>query len=251
MTTADAILATATTIQHGLVTHPQLSDLGFSREQIANRRERGLLLPIHQGVYRHAAAPWTPQGRLLAAVLTCGSGAVASHRSAAHLHRLRDVPRWRPEVTVTSTRLPLVRRVQVHRTDLLEPPDVTMVDRIPATSLARTLLDLGAVVPFEVVELAAQDAIIADRVSAIDLICRLERVGRRGRRGTAALRTVVRASLPPEGIDSRLELALLRLVESYPVPKPVLQHERAGFVRAEITAVVNAALANQSMTPVG
>jgi hypothetical protein len=62
---------------------------------------------------------------------------------------------------------------------------------------------------------------------------------------------VVRASLPPEGIDSRLELALLRLVESYPVPKPVLQHERAGFVRAEITAVVNAALANQSMTPVG
>lgn len=53
----------------------------------------------------------------------------------------------------------------------------------------------------------------------------LERVGKRGRRGTAALRAVVRASLPPDGIESHLELDLERLIKSCPVPEPVLQHE--------------------------
>lgn len=98
------------------------------------------------------------------------------------------------------------------------------MDHIPVTTLPRTLLDLGAVVPFEVVDKAAEDAMITSGVSAVELICVLERVGRRGRRGTAALRAVVRSSLPPEGIESRLELDLLRLVERCPVPAPVLQH---------------------------
>lgn len=39
------------------------------------------------------------------------------------------------------------------------------------------------------------------------------------------LRAVVRSSLLPRGIESRLELDLLRLIESCPVPKPVLQYE--------------------------
>lgn len=225
MTPIDAVLASAAATQLGLTTHKQLVDLGLSDEQIANRQERGVLLSTHQGVYRHAAAPWTPNGRILAAVLACRRGAAASHRSAARLHRLRDVPRWRPEVTLTGTRLPLLRGITVHRTDTLEPIDVACVDGVPVTTIPRTLLDLGAVIPFETVELAAQSAIIENRISAIDLICILERVGKRGRRGTAALRAVVRDSLPRAGIESMLELDLQRLVEACPVPRPVLQHE--------------------------
>lgn len=184
-----------------------------------------MLLSTHQCVYRHAAAPWTPNGRTLAAVLACGPEAVAPHRSAARLHRLREVPRWRPEVTLTGTRLPLIRGVTVHRTDTMEAIDVMAVDSVPVTTIPRTLLDLGAVVPLTVVELATQDAIIEERVSAVELICALERLGKRGRRGTAALRAVVRASLPRKGIESILELALQRLVDACPVPGPVLQHE--------------------------
>ncbi len=225
MTTADTVLAAATTTQHGFTTHRQLAALGLSREQITNRLERGVLLSTHQGVYRHAAAPWSPSGRLLAAVLACGPGAVASHRSASRLHRLREIPGWRPEVTLTGTRLPLLRGVTVHRTDMMEPLDITSVDRVPVTTIPRTLLDLGAVVPSAAVELAAQDAIIQGRVSPVDLICVLERVGRRGRRGTATLRAVVRASLPSKGIASMLELDLERLIEQCPVPPPVLQYE--------------------------
>ncbi|MDQ3305813.1 MAG: hypothetical protein M3535_07505 [Actinomycetota bacterium] len=226
MSKHDTALASTVAPQHGSISAAQAHHLGLSSREIKGRLESDLLVPVHRGVYRHVAVQSDAMARLHAAVLACGTGAVASHRSAARLHQLRDVPFWRPEVTVPGPRLPRHRRITLHRTDLLEPSlDVTTFERIPVTTLARTLLDLGAVVPFEVVELAAQDAIISDRLSDIDLICMLERVGRRGRRGTAALRAVVRASLPPEGIDSRLELALLRLVESCPVPRPVLQHE--------------------------
>ena len=197
----------------------------MSDEQIANRLERGVLLSTHQGVYRHAAAPWTVNVRVLAAALACGPEAVASHRSAARLHRLREVPRCRPEVTLTGTRLPLIRGVTVHRTDTMEAIDVTIVDSVPVTTIPRTLLDLGAVVPLPVMELAAQDAIIEERVSAVELICALERLGKRGRRGTGALRAVVGGSLPRKGIESMLELALQRLVDACPVPRPVLQQQ--------------------------
>jgi hypothetical protein len=69
------------------------------------------------------------------------------------------------------------------------------------------------------------NSLIRGTVSAVDLVCVLERVGRRGRRGTAALRAMVRGSLPRAGIESRLELDLVRLIGSCPVPNPVLQHE--------------------------
>ncbi|MBW3548513.1 MAG: type IV toxin-antitoxin system AbiEi family antitoxin domain-containing protein [Actinobacteria bacterium] len=225
MTATDITLATAAADRHGIVTRGQIRRLGVSDGEVERRVDAGLLVPLHQGVYRHAAVPETVEAGLLATVLGSGDRAVASHRSAAWLHGLRDVPRWRPEVTVSERRLPLLRGVTCHRTDLLEAADVTSVRRIPCTSVPRTLLDLGAVVPFEVVELASQDALIRNLTTSVELVCVLERVGGRGRRGTAALRAVVRASLPPDRIESRLEADLLRLVESSFVPPPVLQHE--------------------------
>ncbi len=62
----------------------------------------------------------------MAAVLAGGAGAVALHRSAARLWALRDVPRWKPEVTVPGTRLPRRQGVVLHRTDQLEGLDVTV-----------------------------------------------------------------------------------------------------------------------------
>jgi predicted transcriptional regulator of viral defense system len=225
MSTHDSRLAHAVVRQHGNVRTSQVHRLGASDRVIRRRREQGLLIAVHRGVYRHAAVHPDTRARLHAAVLAGGPAAVASHRSAARLHQLRGVPLGRPEITVPGTRLPRHRGITLHRSNLLEALDVTSIDGIPVTTLARTLLDLGAVVPFEVVELAAQDALVEQRTSTTELICTLERVGRRGRRGTAALRAVVAASLPADGVDSRLELALLRLVESCPVPPPVLQHE--------------------------
>lgn len=42
---------------------------------------------------------------------------------------------------------PNVRGVRVHHTPALHPDDVTVVDGIPVTSIARTLVDLAEIMP--------------------------------------------------------------------------------------------------------
>ena len=197
---------------HGMIIRSQALDTGLTADEYRERKESGLLVPVHRGITRHAAVPLTWQGRLAAAVLAGGAGAVASHRSAGRLHDLRGIPRWRPEVTVTGSDLPRASGIHFHRTNLLSELDRTTVDGIPCTSLARTLLDLGAVLPYEMVELAAQDAVIRRLVTPAQLVSVLERVGGRGRRGTAPLRAAVDGALPDDRIESELERVLWLLL---------------------------------------
>jgi hypothetical protein len=216
-------LAELAATQHGLVTAAQAEAGGLSRRAVHRRVASGLLIPVHRGVYRHAATPDSPRTDLMAAVLACGDGAVASHRSAGRLWRLRDVPRWRPEVTVCRTSCPMAPGIVVHRTDTLGHEDVAVVHGIPVTSVARSLLDLGAILPAPVLATTAEDACIRHLVTPLDLVATLERLGRPGRRGTSALRTVVRGIVPTEDLDSRLEHDLLRLIRASGAPPPVAQ----------------------------
>ena len=108
----------------------------------------------------------------------------------------------------------LVRRahgVHVHRTNLLDPLDVEVVDGIACTRRPRTLLDLGGVLPFELVHPIIEDAVIRKLVSRIELVAVLERVGGRGRRGTASLRAALQSELP-ENLESELERRLWQLL---------------------------------------
>jgi hypothetical protein len=103
--------------------------------------------------------------------------------------------------------------VNVHRTRLLEPRDFTAIDGIPVTSLARTLLDLGAVVPAADL-LKAIDR--AERMRIFDLSAGLEVLDRaRGRKGARALRRAL-AAYEPSMQKSRLERRFKRLLESAP-----------------------------------
>jgi hypothetical protein len=211
--------------QRGIVRRTDAAKAGIADREVDRLLEIGLLLPVHPGVYRHAAVTFDQTARLLAAVWAAGRVAVASHRSAAWLWELRDVPRWRPEVTVPSRTRKPISRVTVHRTDRLDPPDVTTCEGIPVTTIQRTLLDLGGVTDVPVVRQATQDAVIRNLVQPEDLLCVLERVGRRGRRGTAALREVVESSFLDARLESRLEQELFEIVLRCEVPPPVLQHE--------------------------
>lgn len=225
MKATEITLAKMAARQHGALSRQQLLAAGVSTDQIRERTESGLLVPVYAGAYRHAAIPPTWRSRLAAAVLAAGDGAVASHRSAGRLHGLRDVPRFRPEVTVPRLSHPVRSGIAVHRSNRMELLDRTVVDGILATTVARTLLDLGAILPFEMVTTAAQDALIRRLANEIDLVAVLERLGGHGRRGTAVLRVVVLQSLPPEEIESWLEQELHQLVRSLPVEAPVLQYE--------------------------
>jgi hypothetical protein len=207
----DTTIAALARDQHGMVSRSQALKEGLTWEQVHHRRERGLLVDMFEGVYRHAAVPLTWKGRLMAAVLAAGDGAYASHRSSGRLVGFRDVPLYRPELTVVSLDHPDRSGIRIHRTNLLLPADVTVVDGIPCIAAPRTCLDLGGVLPYEIVEPIVQDAVIRKIVKHEALFAVLERVGGRGRRGTTALRAVVRGGLPDEKIESELERRLLAL----------------------------------------
>ncbi len=82
----------------------------------------------------------------MAAVLAGGPGAALSHRSAARLHQLRNFGYYRIEVTVPKRSPRTHPGVAVHTSTTLTADDVTVVNNIPVTTIARTLLDLGEVI---------------------------------------------------------------------------------------------------------
>lgn len=222
--------------QHGMVTGRQLYDLGLTDRQVQADVDAGVLVQVHRGTFRHAAGEDTWRTQLTAACLACGPTAVASARSAGRLWGLRDVPRWRPEVTVLDTTKPRLRGVVVHRTDRLDAVDVSRVDGISVTSPARTLLDLGALLPRPVLTPVLEDATFRRLLVIEDVLSILERLGGPGRRGTAALRGAVDDAVVTGRLESRLELALARLLEIAGGPPPVRQYDvaLAGGVRARL-----------------
>ncbi len=158
----------------------------------------------------------TRSGTYLAAVMACGSGAVLSHRSAADLWGLRPHS-GRIDVTVCRGRH-RVGGVNVRESRLLDPQDVTVKDGIPVTSVARTLLDLAAVVrPSDLT--AAIDR--AERLGLLDLDAVVDVLNRaNGRRGARALRRAI-AAYAPSTQKSRLERRFRELVETTAdIPRP-------------------------------
>jgi hypothetical protein len=88
--------------QHGVVSLPQLQQLGFGKKQVGVMVKRDALRRVHPAVY--FVGPSTgPLGREMAAVLACGPGAVVSHISAAYLHKLLPYPANPGPVHVTAT----------------------------------------------------------------------------------------------------------------------------------------------------
>jgi predicted transcriptional regulator of viral defense system len=154
----DGEIAAVAEQQHALFTRRQARAIGLSRAALAARIHDGTFEEIAPGVLRVAGAPPSWRQSLRAATLVGSGSAVASHRAAAVLHGLDGFQAGPIEVSVTaSCRLSLANTV-VHHVQSLEPPDVTTIDGIPVTGLARTLCDLGSVVGADLVERALDDA---------------------------------------------------------------------------------------------
>jgi len=137
-------LAALAETQHGIVSFRQLRELGFTKGHISRAFEAGRLRRIHRGVYAIGHGRLSDHGICHAAVLACGAGAVLSHHSAAWLWGF--LPRCPREAAITTpSRGHRRRRIRVHRAAALAESDCTNHKGLPVTSVARTLLDLGAV----------------------------------------------------------------------------------------------------------
>ena len=155
----DVAIAAVAATQQTLVTVDQLRTLGLSSSTISRRAATGRLHRRYRGVYSLIPTNLlTAQGHYLAAVLACGPGAVLSHRSAAALHGLRNSARANIDVTVPARSAREQPGIDVHRSTTLTEKDVTVVENIPVTTIARTQLDLAEVIPRRALERAYDQA---------------------------------------------------------------------------------------------
>jgi very-short-patch-repair endonuclease len=156
-------------------------------------------------------------GRYLAVVLAGGPGAALSHRPGADLWSIRPNAAGHLEITVPRVRVGLPG-VIVHRTRMLAPQDFTEKDGIPVTSVARTLLDLSAVLKPSDLAVAidrAERARIFDLTAVVDVLDRAN-----GRRGARALRRAI-AAYEPSTQKSVLERRFKTLLRTAPdIPSP-------------------------------
>jgi very-short-patch-repair endonuclease len=143
----DRAVAALAARQHGVVAWAQLARLGMSRDEVRTRVAAGRLHVLHRGVYGVGSHPLLRiEGHWLAAVLAVGDDAALSHRSAAALWNLLPPGAGDPEVTV-ARRLKRRAGIRLHCVRSLPESHVTTQNAIPCATVARTIVDLAAVLP--------------------------------------------------------------------------------------------------------
>jgi len=126
-------------IQWSLVTRQQLLDAGFTPGKVAALLRQRTLRPVSLGIYATVGSIRDWRQDLMALVLSMGSGAVASHSSAARLWEFVHRPEDAFEVTLESD--VSLKRPGVHRTTILPEDDLAVRSGIPCTSFERTICD--------------------------------------------------------------------------------------------------------------
>jgi very-short-patch-repair endonuclease len=212
--------------QHALVTLDQARMHGFSDDATRRCVESGRWRRIRHGVYLVNGAPETWEQAALAVVLASGSEAVASHSTAGVLWGLPNVLH---EVTfeVSTPRPRRVRQpeVRVHRTVRFLEIEHDVRNRIPVTSVARTLVDLSRSMSVDQLGIATDFARRERQLRLVDLRrCVAGLPPAPGRKPTR-IHAVLRARLEHhDESESGLEMRVLRAIVAAGLPEPVQQH---------------------------
>jgi very-short-patch-repair endonuclease len=199
---SDVAVARLAARQDGVASRAQLGHLGFTARQIDRRVAAGRLIAIYRGVYAVGHAALTERGRVRAALLAAGPTAVASHLTAARLWELiRSMPDT-IEVTVAGRARRSRDGLLIHETT--REPEVRRRDGLPLTAPLRTLIDLAATQPAELVDRAAAEALVRRLVTDRQL-------------QDAGLTA-------PAPTRSELERAFLKIVTQAGLPRPLVNH---------------------------
>ena len=235
---------------HGLVTTAETTLLGVTKGRRRTLQRQGVIARVGRGVHRVSGTPRTGRQRVLGACLDAGG--VASHRTAAALHGLKGFSLEHPlEILVrdgpTNARSSLAR---LHTTNWLPDEDLVMVDAIPTTGVARTLLSLAALAPeltIDKVRGAVDDAISTGLASDAWLWWLLESRRRSGRNGVTVFEAILELRNGGQVTESWLERETLRLIADAGLPLPICQARiehngafvaRVDFLYEEFAAVI-------------
>lgn len=220
----DRRLSAVAARQYGVITRSQVLAAGIGDTGIEERIRTGRLLRLHRGVFAVGHRELRRQGHWLAAVMACGPGAVLSHASAGALWNRGSASVY-VDVTVPS-RAGRVRRkgLRVHRSGRLAAKEVTVHERIPVTTVARTLLDLADVLPPQALNRAVDEAEYLRILDMTSLIAVVQ--NNPGRRGAKLLRA---AEGPAELTRSHLEQRFIEILSRPNAPRPRVNTQIAGY----------------------
>ena len=168
--------------------------------------EPGALIPVYRGVYRVGHRAPGLESDYMAAVRACGDGAVLGGRAAGHLlYLLRGRPPA-PEVIAPTERR--VKGVTIRRCRNMHPREVTIWRGIPVTTVARTLVDLAALLSPDELARACHEAGIRHHTTPdeVDLVA----ARRSNAPGVRNLRQVLHGDIPVT--LSKLEAGFLTLL---------------------------------------
>jgi hypothetical protein len=195
--------------QHAVIGRDQIFDLDFSRHTLQRWLAGGRLVRVHPNVYSLGGGRLTQHGRWFAALLATRPNPALSHTSSLAKMGLAREGRF-VHVTVTNRRPYDLDGVIVHRCRSIHPEDLTRIDGIPVTALARTLIDVAE---SEGAGFVAKVLEEADRRRLLDPAA-IQACAERnpGRRGLAILLPLVEdyVSTPDakEGLERKFQLFL-------------------------------------------
>src|SRR4051794_4884528 len=210
--------------QHGVVSRRQMLRLGLSHDVIDAWARESRIHRIRRGVYGIGHANLDGRGRIQASVLACGPGTVVSHRSAAYLLGIGERS---PVVVDIIPRNRAGRAIDGIKAYLVPSParsEWGYVQGIPATGVARTIVDLAGVQG----ETALRDAVERAATKRILDLPRIDAILANGpkRRGAPCLRRVIDDWRPVAEtatlatFRSLFEAKLLPLVAAAGLPLP-------------------------------
>jgi hypothetical protein len=146
----------------------------------------------------------------------CGPNAALSYASAAALAGFRSTGRAAIDVTTPDRGRKGHRGIALHRVRRLDPADVTVVDGIRTTTVARTLVDLATVLPQDALEKAVHEAEVS---RLLDVRAVQDAIARAPGRKTAALAALVAA---PDIAEPDIVRRFLAIVDRAGVQRPVV-----------------------------
>ena len=211
--------------QLGLFSRTDASRAGLSASQVRRLVAAVVVERVGPALFRIAGSNRSWHQDVLAAVLDGGPLCVASHRTAAALHGFDGFRRDLVEVLVPMTVHHRRKNVIVHHTRMLPATDCTHAGPIPVTSVARTLIDLGAVASRNRVEEAFDGAERDRAVRRTEVEASYRALRTPGRNGMRAMTRILDGRLATDQVPrSVLERRMLRLLDGARLPTPVVGH---------------------------
>ncbi|NIA25904.1 MAG: hypothetical protein GWP04_10105 [Gammaproteobacteria bacterium] len=209
--------------QGGVIRKDQALERGMTVGKIRKRVHSGQWQSLARSVYR--IFDMTDSVNRIRAAIAGLPDAVVSHESAAEMLSIPLVRRGLAVVTVHSQTTHSFPGVTIHRCHDLDPCHIATIDNLPVTTAARTIVDLAALLHPRHLAAILDDLLASKQLTVPEVQEVASAVSRRGKPGSASLRTVLaeRADSPNENA-SRLELLGFEVLRSSQLPDPMIEY---------------------------